>query len=65
MPSIIAILAKGIATAYGVLALTASVLYSLTRKDTWQKSTEAQVSEFKKGMFVDIMLLLYVSHKRK
>ncbi|KAM0718826.1 hypothetical protein Q7P37_005898 [Cladosporium fusiforme] len=45
-PSILALVAKGLAAAYGLLALGASVIYSLSRKDTWQKPSAAQVEDF-------------------
>lgn len=49
LPSILGLLTRAIATVYGLLALGVSVLYSLSRKDTWTRPLETTVSDFQNG----------------
>ena len=41
--------AKGVAAAYGLFALGLAILYSLSRSDTWTRSTEREQHELQKG----------------
>jgi hypothetical protein len=41
--------AKAVAAAYGLFALGLAILYSLSRPDTWRRSTEKEQQELQKG----------------
>jgi hypothetical protein len=41
--------AKAVAAAYGLFALGLAMLYSLSRPDTWSRSTEREQQELQNG----------------
>jgi hypothetical protein len=40
---------KAVAAAYGLFALSLAILYSLSRSDTWRRSTEKEQQGLHKG----------------
>lgn len=40
---------RAVAAAYGLFALGLAILYSLSRPDTWRRSTEKEQQELRKG----------------
>lgn len=40
---------KAVAAAYGLFALSLAVLYSLSRSETWKRSTEREQQELQEG----------------
>lgn len=43
------LVAKGVAVAYGCIALAVAVMYSFTRRDTWKKASNDDKEKFRKG----------------
>lgn len=43
------LVAKAVAVVYGYLALAVAVLYSISRRDTWQLPTEDDEKRFEEG----------------
>lgn len=45
----VSLVAKGVAVAYGCVALAVAVIYSLTKRDTWKKASNDDKEDFQEG----------------
>jgi hypothetical protein len=68
---LLALAARAVAAAYGFFALGLAIVYSLSRSDTWRRSTKKEQEELQKGaparlpkqIIVLIVLIFHSMHK--
>lgn len=57
--SFVVLIVKSVATAYGLFALGLAIVYSLSRSDTWRKSTEGEQEELQRGATHPMPIRIY------